>query len=123
MSLGLSLTSASDASYNLIINGYGVYRNGGVVMNEGTFQGALQALIESWDQRIEDSAGDPEIVPTVQRVETFCNAGLLTVVTSSIASSPECRIRPGNHGLVVTLNDGSEFQIAIVQSRDGREEA
>lgn len=92
-------------------------------MNEGTFQGAVQKLIESWDQLIEDSAGDPEIVPTVQGVETFCDAGLLTVVTSSIASSPECRIRPGTHGLVVTLNDGSEFQLTIVQSRRGKEEA
>lgn len=42
--------------------------------------------------------------PTLQRVDTFAEAGMLTL----------------NAGLVVTLPDGSEYQLTIVKSRNAR---
>lgn len=44
---------------------------------------------------------DDDPVADVADVETFCQAGLMTA----------------NDGLVVTLTDGTEFQVTIVRSR------
>jgi hypothetical protein len=51
-----------------------------------------------------DDASDGINQNTIRRIETFHEVGILT-------SDP---------GLVVSMTDGSEFQITVVQSRSGR---
>jgi len=68
-------------------------------MNERGFEHALMAtLSEAPDDYKSDEALDIE---QVRRVQTFEDAGMLT----------------RDRGLVVTMTDGTEFQITIVQSK------
>ena len=52
-------------------------------------------------KRCRKVCGSMEICWENLRVQSFCEAGLMT----------------SNNGLVITLPDGSEFQLTIVQSR------
>lgn len=63
-------------------------------MGENEFQGILQMVLEG-------GAEPEEINESVEAVMTYDEKGLLT----------------GNTGLVVKLQDGSEFQLTIVKSR------
>lgn len=73
-------------------------------MNEQDFEDALLNILtegNAWPEY--GNEGDDE-QPTPDRVITNHEAGLLTT----------------NKGLVVRMSDGSEFQLAIVQSKIGR---
>ena len=61
---------------------------------EGTLQEGLRQLIT-------EGCDSMEICWENLRVQSFCEAGLMT----------------SNNGLVITLPNGSEFQLTIVQSR------
>ena len=68
-------------------------------MNEERFETVLATLIDSnadFDNDDEDAV--------VAEVATYGDAGILTM----------------NRGLVVRMVDGSEFQLTIVRSREGR---
>lgn len=72
-------------------------------MNETEFQDALKTLLEElhfMDEQDRQDAGLPDEMADATEVRTYAEAGVLT----------------GNAGLVVTLADGSKFQITIVQS-------
>lgn len=68
-------------------------------MSEEGFEGVLKEIVESYAEPIYTDDGDTNA--NVKSVNTFYDNGLLT----------------RNKGLVVRLNDGSEFQITIVKSR------
>jgi len=73
-------------------------------MNEHDLQDALKTLLEetgSMDEQEREDAGlsgEPQII---SRVSTFADEGLLT----------------NDAGLVITLADGSQYQVSIVRSR------
>jgi len=73
-------------------------------MNEQEFQDALSTALQELAWMAEDDEY-PDTLPAdlaeVREVRTFDAAGVLTQ----------------NKGLVVTLADGSELQVTIVQSR------
>lgn len=60
-------------------------------------------LVDLLDEHVDElvDAGLPASELTGAEVETFCDAGVLT----------------DDAGFVVTLADGSEFQVAVVQSK------
>ena len=69
-------------------------------MTEAQFVGLLVDLIEAdADGDVDDSVGGPELREA--RLELFGDAGIMT----------------RSEGLVVTLADGTQFQITVVQSR------
>ena len=68
-------------------------------MDEKGFAACLQAILA--DGLDVNESFDPD---GIRHVETFRDAGVLTM----------------NAGLVVTMDDGTEFQITIVRSRRGR---
>lgn len=68
-------------------------------MTEQDVQYSLQELIEAWQGPMVSEDGEKE--SDVERTETFQEAGMLS----------------NNKGLIVRLEDGSEFQITIVRSR------
>ena len=68
-------------------------------MTENGFTACLKAVLAD-DLDVNESF-DPDGIGSV---ETFRDAGILTM----------------NEGLVVTMDDGAEFQITIVRSRRGR---
>lgn len=72
-------------------------------MNEQTMQDALNALIADVMLCIEtgDDVEPPEEMETIDSVQTFEEAGVLTM----------------NKGLVLRMKDRREFQVTIVQSR------
>lgn len=65
-------------------------------MNENQMESLVMELLEN----VEMLEG-AEDVPEITRVSTFGSAGVMTL----------------NAGLVVAMDDGTEFQITIVQSR------
>jgi hypothetical protein len=67
-------------------------------MDELEFQEFLENLLTEGDQLIAEQNGEEE---NIKRVSTFRDRGLLT----------------GNNGLVVKMNNGSEFQLTIVKSK------
>ena len=68
-------------------------------MNEKGFTECLKAILD--DGLDVNESFDPD---GIRSVATFDDAGVLTM----------------NKGLVVTMDDGAEFQLTIVQSRRGR---
>lgn len=62
-------------------------------MNAETIEHILASIFEGEDL--------PEEIEQVQRIRTFENACLLT----------------NDRGVVITADDGSEFQVTIIQSR------
>lgn len=60
-----------------------------------------ETLQEGLRQLITEGCDSMEICWENLRVQSFCEAGLMT----------------SNNGLVITLPNGSEFQLTIVQSR------
>ena len=60
-----------------------------------------ETLQEGLRQLITEGCDSMEICWENLRVQSFCEAGLMT----------------SHNGLVITLPDGSEFQLTIVQSR------
>ena len=68
-------------------------------MTEQGFTNCLKAVLA--DGLDVNESFDPD---GIRHVETFRDAGVLTM----------------NAGLVITLDDGSEFQVAVVRSRRGR---
>ena len=71
-------------------------------MNESEFERALMmTLTEAPD---DYASGEALNIEQVRRVQTFEDLGVLT----------------NNRGVVVTMKDGSEFQLTIVQSRHAR---
>jgi hypothetical protein len=68
-----------------------------ILMDEMEFQELLENLIFEGDQSLSEDNDELNI----KRILTFEASGLLT----------------GNKGLVVKMNDGSEFQLTIVKSR------
>ena len=71
-------------------------------MNENEFERALMmTLAEAPD---DYKTGEALDIEEVKSVRTFADVGVLT----------------GNRGVVVTMKDGSEFQLTIVQSRQAR---
>ena len=71
-------------------------------MNEPQFEKALMATLS--EAPGEYTSGWALDIKQVARVQTLEDAGVLN----------------RNCGLVVTMNDGSEFQVTIVQSRNAR---
>ena len=70
-------------------------------MTEKGFVSCLQAVLDG-DVTGAASAVNEAFDPDgVRAVATFADAGVLTM----------------NHGLVVTMDDGTEFQITVVRSR------
>jgi len=77
-------------------------------MDEQAFQESLQGILESLCYLDEDDKAEVEgalgvDVFEVERVTSFSDEGVLTM----------------NAGLVVTLSDGSRFQLTIVQDHRG----
>jgi len=73
-------------------------------MNETELQDVLKTLLEEIAYMdAEDFAqfGMPDELADIENVSTFADAGVMT----------------NNAGLVLRLNDNSEFQVTIVQSR------
>lgn len=68
-------------------------------MNESEFAECLKAVLA--DGLNVNESFDPA---GIRRVETFGDAGILTM----------------NKGLVVAMDDGTEFQLTVVLSRRGR---
>ena len=68
-------------------------------MNEIEFERALADLISDYYSYVELEEEEP--VVQIDYVRRFCDCGLLTL----------------NRGLVLTTDDGSEFQVTIVRSR------
>ncbi|HWZ92556.1 MAG TPA: hypothetical protein VNW92_27005 [Polyangiaceae bacterium] len=71
-------------------------------MNAARLADFLKELIESYVDCGADALGEPELDGA--SVGTFADSGVMT----------------GGDGVVVTLHDGSEFQIAVVQSKGAR---
>ena len=71
-------------------------------MNEKGFESRLAEILN--DEGDVKEILDPH---GVRKVATFADAGVLTM----------------NAGLVITMDDGAEFQITIVRSRRGRRDA
>ena len=71
-------------------------------MNEPQFEKALMATLS--EAPGEYTSGEALDVEQVEQIRTFEDSGVLT----------------RNRGLVITMNDGSEFQVTIVQSRNAR---
>lgn len=73
-------------------------------MTEREFQDALESLLQAagyLDEDADVSDFEDEVEPFQNcRVRTYQDVGMLT----------------RNHGLVVRMGDGSEFQVTIVQS-------
>ena len=72
-------------------------------MNETEFEDALKTLLEElhfMDEQDRQDAGLPDEMAEATRVRTYAEAGVLA----------------GNAGLVITLADGSKFEVTIVQS-------
>jgi hypothetical protein len=63
---------------------------------------AVEVLIEALDLYRDEN--DEDEIP-LRRVDSFEDVGILTT----------------DAGLVLTMKDGSEFQITVVQSREGRQ--
>jgi len=73
-------------------------------MNETEMQDALKTLLEEIAYMDADDRGRfgvPDELADIENVNTFADAGLMT----------------NNAGVVLKLADGSEFQVAVVQSR------
>lgn len=71
-------------------------------MNAARLAEVMKELIESFDGCGADALGEPELDGA--NVGTFHEAGVMTA----------------DAGLVVTLADGSEFQVMMVQSKGTR---
>lgn len=72
-------------------------------MTEKKFTEFLAAVLDEAEQlEVYDDIGGPRPVSSA----TFDEVGLLT----------------GNKGLVITMDDDSEFQLTVVQSREGDNE-
>ena len=71
-------------------------------MNEREFTKALLATVSEAPD--DYTSGEALDVEQITRVETFEEVGMLT----------------NDAGLVVTMKDGSEFQLTVVQSRRAR---
>lgn len=69
-------------------------------MDEKQFAADLMVLIFEEADEVSEAFNDQ----TVANVETYREAGIMS----------------GNAGIVVTMKDGSEFQITVVQSRPAR---
>jgi len=67
-------------------------------MDEHEIADALREVLEAAEEITDEGLAD---LPDVARVDTFEDAGVLT----------------RNVGLVLRLEDGSEFQITVVRSR------
>jgi hypothetical protein len=68
-------------------------------MNAARLADVIRELIESYKDCGADALGEPELDGA--NVGTFVDAGVLTA----------------DAGLVVTLHDGSKFQVTVVQSK------
>ena len=68
-------------------------------MDEREFEHALMATIS--EASVDYKSDEALDIEQVRRVQTFEEAGILT----------------RNRGLVVTMTDGTEFQITVVQSK------
>ncbi len=79
-------------------------------MDEQTFQEALLELFE----HLQDAAAGDEYPNDLPR--EF--AGIRNVV-----SFEACQMLTRNAGVVLTMDDGSEFQVTIVQNRPARRNA
>jgi hypothetical protein len=73
-----------------------------VTVNAAQIAEVVAELVESYEESGADALGDPELEGVA--VETFRAAALMTT----------------DDGVVVTLRDGSEFQVTIVQSKESR---
>lgn len=72
-------------------------------MNAAEFADIIVELIESYEESGADSLGEPELEGV--SVSTFRDAALMT----------------SDDGVVVTLRDGSEFQLTVIQSKASRQ--
>ena len=73
-------------------------------MNDTELQQTLKTLLDEMSYMDTDDLDQfdmPEELAGIERVSTFDEAGVLT----------------RDAGLVITTNDGSEFQLTIIQSR------
>ena len=73
-------------------------------MKDTQLQQSLKTLLEEMSYMDTDDLDQfdmPEELVEIERVSTFDEAGVLTQ----------------DAGLVITMNDGSEFQLTIIQSR------
>jgi len=70
-------------------------------MTEKGFTNCLQALLDGDVDGAASAVNEAFDPDGIQGIATFADAGVMT----------------SNHGLVVTLDDGAEFQITVVQSR------
>jgi len=68
-------------------------------MNAARLADVIKELIESFEDCVADAMGEPGLDGA--NVGTFADAGVMT----------------DDVGLVVTLHDGSEFRVTVVQSR------
>jgi hypothetical protein len=71
-------------------------------MNAARLADVIKELIESFDDCGADALGEPALDGA--NLGTFAEAGVMT----------------DNDGLVITLHDGSEFQVTVLQSRGAR---
>ena len=71
-------------------------------MNAARLADVIREFMESYEDCGAEALGEPELDGA--NVDTFADAGVLT----------------NDAGLVVTLDDGSEFQITVIQIRAAR---
>jgi len=71
-------------------------------MNAAQLADVIKELIDTYADCGAEALGEPALDGV--SVVTFADSGVMT----------------GNAGVVVTLHDGSEFQVSVVQSKGGR---
>ena len=71
-------------------------------MNAARLAEILKELIDTYVDCGAETLGEPELDRA--SVDTFAEAGVIT----------------NNDGVVITLEDGSEFQVTVVQSKGAR---
>ncbi len=67
--------------------------------------------------KMQEEKFQEELKDVLEMLDIFAEINGETFEIKNISTFQECGILTNNKGLVVTLNDGSEFQIKIIKSK------